>query len=132
MHSFRFDCTGADSLLLARILVFLKALFAMELFKTRPEQLSQDLMQQSYDRYVQTYEGGKYGDRNQIALRKLARQDMVEKCQKIIHFLESVANDSDLTMLQNAGIKLRKPTRKKTAGTPKVILATAGGTNDGN
>ncbi len=132
MHIFLFDYSGKDSLLLARILVFLKALFAMELFKTRPDQLSQDLIQQSYDRYVQAYEGGKYGDRNQIALRKLARQDLVEKCQKIIHFLESVANESDLTLLQNAGIKLRKPTRKKAASAPKVVLAVAGGVNDGN
>ena len=126
MNGLRFNCSGPDAILLARILVLFKGLFAMDLFKSLPNNLpSQALLQQLYDRYEQAYEGGKFGDRKQIALRKRARLELVENCRKVVHFLEAVAGDDDLIPMQNAGIEMRKTARKKI---PKKVPATAEGT----
>lgn len=117
MKGLRFNCNGPDAALLARLMVFLKALFAMEIFKLLPTGKlgTQEDIQKLLDAYQRWFEGGKYGDRNNIGMRRKARLELVTRVEKILHFLESVADEDDLIALQNAGVEVRRPRRKKSA-----------------
>jgi|GEM_PF-5731935 len=120
MLSALFDFTGKDSLLLARILVFFQALFAMDIFKNKISvHFSQEYLQGLYDNYAKKFEVGMFGDRNGIAQRKPARKELVDACKKVLSLLSALASEEDMIILKTAGVELRKPPGK---GKKRVVV----------
>ena len=123
MHQLRLDTSGPDALVLAKLLVFLNTVFAMAIAKLLPPQLGQEETMKYYGFYQQHYEGGKFGDRNEIWRRNQARKEICERAEKILRFLESVADENDLIQLQNGGVEQRKSSRKKAAKSKQTPVA---------
>jgi hypothetical protein len=114
MKKLSFNLRDSDSIFIARLLVFFTALFGMDLFKNRIAGLvSQDVLQQAYNHYVDTYEKGKYGDRNFINGRKEARRVVEDHCRMVLRILEMVADEADLLVLQNAGVEICRTAKRK-------------------
>jgi hypothetical protein len=121
-----------DRAFLAVAMGYLAALTTLALFQSPPERVpSIEMLKAAIDRFRQYLEGSKNFDRVQITLRNKARSEVTGMFDKVFHFLESVADDDDAIVLQQAGFELRKPlirkkSSKKNAQSPEqdgVVLA---------
>lgn len=128
MAKLKLNLPSNDTAFLAVVLGHLAALTTLALFQSVPDKVPTiEMLKTAIDRFRQYLEGSKYGDRIQIALRVKARKEVTEMLQKIFHFLESVADEDDLVVLQQAGFELRKPYgRKKTSRKNVLALTDAG------
>ncbi|HJV64120.1 MAG TPA: hypothetical protein VJ550_00150 [Geomonas sp.] len=115
----KFEVTGADPVVLTRSGIFLTSLFATNIFKSGAwpvEKLgSQSVLQQCQDWFKQTYEGALTGHKGQIALRKKARQDIVERIQRIVRYLSVMADDSDVAIMVDSKAVILKGKRARKA-----------------
>ncbi|MCM0082500.1 hypothetical protein L4X63_12950 [Geomonas sp. Red32] len=95
---------------------YLKALGSLALFQTRSgkvpsvEQLSALLIL-----FQSLIDSAMNGDRVQKALRDKAQKELEAMLKRIIHYLEAVADDDDLLVLQQAGVELCRSTWRKAA-----------------
>jgi len=64
-------------------------------------------------RFQALMDAARNGDRVQRALRDKAQKELEATLKRIIHYLEAVADDDDLLVLQQAGIELCKSTWKR-------------------
>jgi hypothetical protein len=125
MQEIKFNSTGTDATYLANTNLFLTALFSLNTFKNRwcDDTLgSRDELQGCYEGYRHTYEGGLTGNRNDIAARKLARQLLDERIQKILYYVMAMGDQNDIMILLNSGVVFCK-TRKKVRRSVKAVVA---------
>ena len=79
---------GTDAELLTSSKTICNSLKTLEIFQNKPEQVpSVDMLQEAIDRFQKAYEGGKNGDRIQIALRKKARAELTAILKTIALYL---------------------------------------------
>lgn len=124
MDELRFNRTGPDAAYLAHVNMFLGALFTSEIFQNGwpGEKLgTQGVLQNGTDRFRQNFEGGQTGNRIQIAARKVARQDLDTRIQKILHYFGVMADEGDINLLLNSGVVTRKD-RKKARKISKPVV----------
>ncbi|GFO69234.1 hypothetical protein GMLC_28130 [Geomonas limicola] len=110
MDAYKFDTTGTDAKILANSNVFLTTLFTLGIFKNswRDELGSQSALQNAYDGYRRSFEGGITGNRIDIASRKEARKALNVMIQKILSYLAIFADQSDIQLLLNTGVVTKK------------------------
>lgn len=113
----KIDLTGKDSIFLSNCHRYLHGLADLELYRTCPEKVAPyDMLKGGIDRFEQSFEGGINGDRLQIAMRKKHRKEVTDMFNKILRYLESVAEEDDIPALMRAGIEVRKsPVRRRKA-----------------
>ena len=118
MNEYKFTSNGTDQSFLVNANLFLAVLFTLAVFRDRwaDDKLgSQSVLQRAFDWYKETFEGGQTGNRVQIAARKLARQELDLRIQKILHYLAVMADDNDINAILKTGVvkpKMRKKTRR--------------------
>ena len=125
MDEFRFNSNGTDAAYLANVNMFFNALFGRGIFRNGwPEEKlgSQSVLQTGTDWFRQMFEGGKTGNRLQIAARKSARQDLDLRIKRILHYLAVMADESDIVTLLNSGVVTRK-SKKRARRTAKPVIA---------
>lgn len=115
----KIDLTGKDSIVLSNSHRYYNGLSTLEIYRNRPDKVpSLELLKEAIDGYERSYEAAVNGDRVQIARRKKARKDVCDMFEKILHFLESVAEEDDIPALLQAGFEVRRAARKRTAVAP--------------
>jgi hypothetical protein len=113
------DLKGKEEVFLTNAQRFVNGLKTLDLFKYRPERLSSgEVMQSVLDGYRNWFERGKTGNRIDIGQRNKARKDFTERFNRILRFLESIAEEEDIPALLAAGFKV--VVTKRRAASKKV------------
>ena len=107
MLKLKLDLSGKDSVYLSNVHRYYNGLAPLELYRNPPDRVpALALVKECLDRFEQAYEGAVNGDRVQIAMRKKARKDLTEMFEKVLHFLQSVADEENTQSLLQAGFEV--------------------------
>lgn len=116
-----FDASGSDAALLSRFSVFFSVLFELDIFKHDwpVDKLgSQGELTERRNWYQKMFEGGLSGNKGHIAARRLAREEMTARVQRILQYIGVMGSDADITALVNSGVvslQSRKRASRKAA-----------------
>lgn len=110
------DFRGPDAVFLDTTTSFVSMLGQFEKYKAAPAHVGHEELSNQLAQYRGYFEGGKHGDRINIALRKGARQTLTSTCRKSLHFLQAIATEEDMPILLQGGVTRRqRPQRKRSS-----------------
>lgn len=119
----RLPLRGTDAAFLGTTTTFATMLATLDIYKSAPAHLGHEQLTHHLNQYQGYYEGGKYGDRINISMRKAAREALASFCQRVLYFLQAVASEADLPILMQGGVTLRRRARRKAAQKPAAATA---------
>lgn len=114
----RLDLRGTDAVFLATTTNFITMLADLEIYKSAPAHVGHGQISSNLGQYQTYYEGGKHGDRINIALRRDARATLASSCRGVLHYLQAVASENDLPTLMQGGVTIHRRQRRKPATKP--------------
>ena len=121
MPRLRLSLPANDRAFLATVRMYIKILAQLALFKLAPSKVaSLEQLEEGANLFEQYLDGSKNGDRVQAALKNRTRKAIKALLVSIFHFLESVADEEDLVVLQQEGLELAKARSKKKAVVPST------------